>query len=55
MSKEITEHDIAECYQPLFDLMLTEHGLTLTVSEMNEIITSANEVRKLIKELIDRP
>lgn len=35
---------IAEIYQPLFDLMSKEHGLILTISEMDEILNTASRV-----------
>jgi predicted small metal-binding protein len=37
--------ELAECYQPLFDLMSKEHGLILTTSEMDEIIKAAIKVK----------
>lgn len=38
------QKQVAESYQPLFDLMSKEHGLVLTESEMQEIILKALEV-----------
>jgi hypothetical protein len=34
----------AEAYQPLFDLMYQEHGITLTIGQMDEIIDAVNKV-----------
>jgi len=42
---------VAECYQPLFDLMENEHGKTLLVSELDEIISAANMVQENVKGL----
>lgn len=36
---------IAECYQPLFDI-LNGHGLTPLFSEMDEIIEASEKVKK---------
>jgi hypothetical protein len=41
---EPTAIEIAECYQPLFDLMDKEHGRILTISEMDEIISTCSIV-----------
>lgn len=61
--KIIDQKAIAECYQPLFDLMHEEHNLTLTVSEMDDIISKSmkvnenfnNIVRDLITTKFDDP
>jgi hypothetical protein len=34
----------AACYQAFFNLMYAEHDLTLTISEMDEIIAAAIKV-----------
>ncbi len=39
--------EIAKQYQGLFNLLTQEHGLDLTISEMDEIIT---EAQKIVKE-----
>ena len=38
------QQEIAQCYQPLFDIMQQEHGVILTVGEMDEIIKAATKV-----------
>lgn len=43
MTKDINK-EIADQYQGLFNLMSKEHGITLTISEMDEIITEAKNV-----------
>ena len=40
----------ADKYQEFFDFMYQEHGLILTIDEMNEIVS---EVEKLKKKLIE--
>ena len=45
--------EIADKYQEFFNFMNQEHGLILTISEMDEIVTEAqNLVRKFDKEPI---
>ena len=44
-------HKEAECYQQLFDLMSKEHGLNLTQSEMQEIISVSKKVVEAIDNL----
>ena len=44
--------DIADKYQNLFNLLNQEHGLILTVSEMDEIIL---EVQNLVKNFSIAP
>ena len=39
--------ETADKYQPLFNLMSEEYGLTLTMSEMDDIITKVDEVKQL--------
>ena len=41
---------IAECYQPLFDHLHNEHGLTLLVSEMDEIMNLVEKVNDNLNE-----
>ena len=41
---------IAECYQPLFDLMANDHGITLTASQMDDIINCVETVNENITE-----
>lgn len=48
MGKQIKE--IANTYQGLFDFFNQEHNLTLTISEMNDIIY---EVERFMKEKTD--
>jgi hypothetical protein len=45
---------VAACYQPLFNHMYNEHGLTLIVSEMDEIIENVKKVFCLQDELEGR-
>ena len=44
---------IAECYQPLFSHMSDEHGLILTVSEMDEILITCAKVIDSLNKLVD--
>ncbi len=46
-----TQKEIAEQYQGLFNLMSNQHGLTLTTSEMNDIIIEAQKVVNKINYL----
>lgn len=41
---------IAECYQPLFDHLHNEYGLTLLVSEMDEIVNLVEKVNDNLNE-----
>lgn len=41
---------IAKCYQPLFDYLHENYGLTLLVSEMDEIISMAEKVNDNLNE-----
>jgi hypothetical protein len=43
--------ELSMCYQPLFDLMREEHGVILSLSELDEIILQSKKVEKLINEL----
>jgi len=51
MEKEPTQKELAECYQPLFDLMEEEFGVICLVSDMNEIINASNRVQMRINGL----
>lgn len=42
---------IAECYQPLFDHLQDEYGLTLLISEMDEIIGLVEKVNDNLTEM----
>lgn len=42
---------ILDCYQPLFNHMVTEHNKTLTVTEMNEVIELSKKVSTNINTL----
>jgi hypothetical protein len=42
----MTDQQISSYYDPLFNLMAQEHGLTLTISEMNEIISVVEEMQE---------
>jgi acyl-CoA reductase-like NAD-dependent aldehyde dehydrogenase len=48
---DVTQQEIAEAYQPLFDLMSNEHGKTLLQSEMDDIIRASNKVQENVTEL----
>jgi len=37
---------LAECYQPLFDLLSQEYNLAATISEMDEIIDAVKTVQE---------
>lgn len=43
--------EIAEQYQGLFNLMSNQHGLTLTISEMEDIVLEALKVVNKINYL----
>ena len=44
----LVNKEIADCYQGLFNHLSREHNLTLTISEMDEIIRhSFNTVRSI--------
>ena len=45
-----TQQQTAEKFQSLFELMLNEHDLILTISEMEEIIIVVQKVLKLLSE-----
>lgn len=47
----INEYTMAEAYQPLFDILSKEHGLTLIKSEMDEIIAAVDKVNENLTEL----
>ena len=42
-----TQQEMTKEFQPLFELMLDEHGLILTISEMEDIIIA---VQKFLKQ-----
>ena len=42
-----TQQEMTKEFQPLFELMLNEHGLILTISEMEDIIIV---VQKFLKQ-----
>jgi hypothetical protein len=44
--------EIADCYQPLFDLLSKEYGLILLDSELDEVIRASQEVVNKINETI---
>ncbi len=48
IDKQVTESTMPIKYQPLFNLMSKEYNLTLTISEMDEIITTCLKVKELI-------
>mgnify|MGYP003705705091 CR=1 FL=1 len=43
----IIKSNVFEIYQPLFDYMSQEYNLTLTITEMDEIMIKCEEVQKL--------
>lgn len=45
------EEKLAKVYQPLFDLMSNEHGLTLILSEMDEIREAVCKVNDNLSEI----
>ena len=57
MAVGISQKQLAECYQPLFELMYNEHDKILIISEMDEIIAAAfkvsNAVDNLYQEVCD--
>lgn len=47
------QREIADCYQPLFSLMVLEHDLVLLQQQMDEIIVACEKVKKGLVELRD--
>ena len=43
-----TQQEMTKEFQPLFDMMLDEHNLILTISEMEDIIIAVQKVLKLL-------
>ena len=43
-----TQQEMTKEFQPLFELMLDEHNLILTISEMEDIIIVVQKVLKLL-------
>ena len=43
-----TQKEMTKEFQPLFELMLDEHNLILTISEMEDIIIVVQKVLKLL-------
>lgn len=50
MSK-LVPAEIADCYQKLFNHMSKEHGLILTIQEMDEIIHLSQQTKEAINVL----
>ena len=44
------QKETAEKFQPLFEIMLNEHDLILTISEMEDIIIVVQKVLKLLSK-----
>lgn len=44
--------ETADKYQPLFNLMSKEHGLTLTINEMDDIIAKVDEVKQSFTPIV---
>ena len=42
-------------YWPLFEHMLKEHGLTLTDSEMHEIVQICRQLERVVRHGTERP
>ncbi len=51
MAKKLITTEHADQYQDLFDMMMQEHDLILTVEEMDEIIFQALKVEVNLKAL----
>lgn len=51
----ITDQSIADCYQPLFDLLYRDHNITATNEEMDDIISAAEKVKEKLDELFNKP
>lgn len=45
----------AECYQPLFNLMIDEYGKTLLTEEMDEIMIAAHAVEQNLRNYLELP
>ena len=45
-----TQQEMTKEFQPLFEIMLDEHNLILTISEMEDIIIAVQKVLKLLSE-----
>ena len=48
LKKMDTQQEMTKEFQPLFELMLDEHNLILTISEMEDIIIVVQKVLKLL-------
>jgi hypothetical protein len=44
--------EIADCYQKLFDYMYQEHGITLTIQELDEIIHLSEQTKEAYNQLM---
>lgn len=44
--------EIADCYQKLFNHMFQDHGLTLTIQEMDEIIHLSDQTKEAYDKLM---
>ena len=42
--EELISTEVADLYQDLFNLLYKEHGLTCTISEMNDIIEASKKI-----------
>ncbi len=51
MNNTPNQKEIAECYQPLFDLIFKEHDKALTMSEMDEVISAASKVTRSLDKI----
>jgi hypothetical protein len=51
MSK-LVRLEIADCYQKLFNHMSQEHGLILTIQEMDEIIHLSQQTKEAYNQLM---
>jgi len=54
MDEKLIPNEHADCYQELFNMMNQEHGLVLTLEEMDEIIYECNKVQKKVNELYSK-
>lgn len=48
-----TIREIADRYQEFFNFMNQEHGLILTISEMDEILFEADRLKEKLKDSLD--
>lgn len=54
MSEKYIPLEIADLYQDLFNHMSQEHGLTLTISQMDDIISECKKLNTKLKQELEK-